>query len=98
MAVKGSITSVWLIVCPKVELDSEAVGQDMRKIIIESNTPGYANLIPKIFRIYTYPIIEISTIFDSHTIIEYHIFCLKNPILQANLGKRWSKLIVTKLL
>ena len=70
----------------------------MRKIIVESNTPGYANLIPKIFRIYTYPIIEIAAIFHSHTIIEYHIFCPVFRIVGANLGKKESKFIVTKLL
>ena len=81
-------TSVWLIVCPKVAADSEGARQDMKKIIIRTKTPTNEHSIPKIFRIYIYSIIKISTVFDSRIIIEYHIFCLKIPIIQANLGKK----------
>ena len=67
-------TSHCLIVCPKVALDSEVARQDMKKITIGSKSPTNAHLISKIFRIYTYPPMKKSTIFDSHTIIELHIF------------------------
>ena len=69
----------------------------MKKITIGSKSPTNVHLISKIFRIYIYPIVKYSTVFDSGTIIELHMFWLKIPIVQANLGKKQSKLRIIKI-
>ena len=93
-------TSLGLFYCPKATTDSETIRPDMKKISIGPETPIYALTIPKIFRIYTYPLIEISTIFGSHTIIEYQIFCFIFPILEANLGQNYHymKIVIFPIL
>ena len=58
----------------------------MEILKVVSKTPTNPPMIPKIFRIYTSPLIEISTEIDPHDIIEYHIFCSKTPIVQAIFG------------
>ena len=79
-------TSVRLIDYTESPADSETMRPDMEIPIVSSKTPTYPPSIPKKCRIYTYPIMEISTDFDSHAIIEYQIFCSIFPILQAIFG------------
>ena len=55
-------------------------------------------MIPKKFQSTNVAFVEISIHFDCHGIIEYQIFCLKNPIGTSILWQKRSKLIVTKLL
>ena len=80
------VTSVRLIDYTESPADSETMRPDNEIPIVSSKTPTYPPSIPKKYRIYTYPTIKISTDFDSHTIVEYQIFCFIFPIVEANLG------------
>ena len=70
----------------------------MKISIISFKTPTKELMIHKKVWTEISVFVEISTHFDSHGIIEYQIYCSTFPILQVNLGKKQSKLIVTKLL
>ena len=66
-------TSVRLIKYAESAADSEITQTDMKILKAVSKTPNDPPMVPKIFRVYTSPLIEISMDYDFHRIIEYHI-------------------------
>ena len=63
----------------------------MKILNIFSDSPTHIPTIPKIFWTEISAMTEISTEFDPHTIIEFQIYSLVLPILQAILGKNVAK-------
>ena len=59
--------------CTESTADSEITQTDMKILKAVSKTPNDPPMVPKIFRVYTSPLIEISMDYDFHRIIEYHI-------------------------
>ena len=82
-------TSLRLIYCTESTADSKKTRPAMKIMKVVSKTPTNPPMISKIFRVYTYPLIEISTEIDPHDIIEYHIFCSIYPYLGRFLAKNW---------
>ena len=66
-------TSVRLIKYAESAADSEITQTDMKILKAVSKTPNDPPMVPKIFRVYTSLLIEISMDYDFHRIIEYHI-------------------------
>ena len=85
------ITSVCLIYYAESPDDSKKSLPDMKILNIVSNSPTYVPTIPEIFWAEISAMIEISTEFDPHTIIEFQIYSFILPILQAILGKNVAK-------
>ena len=63
----------------------------MNILDIVLSSPTHIPTIPKMFWAEISAMIEISTEFDSHTIVEFQIYSFILPILQANLGKNSSE-------
>ena len=84
-------TSVCLIYYHKSAADSEKLLPDMKILNVVSNSPTYVPTIPKIFWPEISAMPEISTDFEPHTIIEFHIYGFILPILKAILGKNVAK-------
>ena len=63
----------------------------MKMLNIVSDSPTYVPTIPKIFWPEISAMSGISTDFDSHTIVELHIYSFVLPILEAILGKNVAK-------
>ena len=63
----------------------------MKILNIDSNSPTYVPTIPEMFWAEISAMIEISTEFDPHTIVEFQIYSFILPILQAILGKNMAK-------
>ena len=66
-------TSVRLINYPESTTDSERTPANMKILKTVSKSPIDLPVVPKIFRLYTSPLIEISMDYDFQRIIEYHI-------------------------
>ena len=64
---------------------------DMNIFNVVSNSPSYAPTIPKNFWTEISATPQISTDFEPHTIIEFHIYGFILPILKAILGKNMAK-------
>ena len=63
----------------------------MKILNIVSDSPTRIPIIPKIFWTEIYAMIEISTSFDPHAIIEFQIYSFVSLILQAIVGKNLAK-------
>ena len=63
----------------------------MKILNVASNSPTYVPTIPKKFWPEISAMPEISTDFEPHTIIEFHIYGFILPILQVILGKNMAK-------
>ena len=76
---------------PTTVADSKKLLPDMKILNVVSNSPTYVPTIPKIFWPEISAMPEISTDFEPHTIIEFHIYGFILPILQVILGKNMAK-------
>ena len=63
----------------------------MQILNMVSDSSSYVPTIPKIFCTEISAMPEISTDFEPHTIIEFHIYSFILPILEAILGKNVAK-------
>ena len=84
-------TSVRLIYYTKSPTDSKKSFPDMKYLNIISNSPTHFPNITEISVAEISVATEISNQFDLHTIIEFQIYSLVLPILQAILGKNVAK-------
>ena len=85
------LTSVCLIYYPESAADSEKLLWDMKILNVVSNSPTYVPTIPQKLRTEIFATPEISTDFEPHTIIEFHIYSFILPILKEILGKNVAK-------
>jgi len=63
----------------------------MKILSVVSNSPTYVPTIPEKFWAEMSAMPEISTDFEPHIIIEFHIYSFILPIIEAILGKNMAK-------
>ena len=83
-------TSLWLILYAESTADSKITVIDMKIVKPHPKSPTNPPKIHKIFRAEISTVIEISTDFESRTIIEYQIFCVISPIYETILDYNFN--------
>ena len=77
--------------------DSERTRPRIKKVIIWLKSPINPLMIRQKFQSTNVAFVEISIHFDCHGIIEYQIFCLKNPIGTSILWQKTVKIYCDKI-